>query len=405
MGTGRAAAIAAGVAGVLAAAGARRPVIRTWPASILQAAPCLPASETPGALSLVHAAIGAAALRDGGGRRPAGLAAAAVNGLAVAALVDLRRDADRTARVFDAALAGLPTPAAAALPLLGGRAARERHLRAADLAYGPDPAQRLDVWGPAGPTAGAPVLVQVHGGGWTGGDKAHSAAPLMAHLVAHGWVCVTVNYRLGPHHRWPAMIVDVKRAIAWVKEHIGGYGGDPSFVAISGGSAGGHLASLAALTANDPAFQPGFAGADTTLAAAVPVYGVHDFSRDEHGLFALLERKVIGTTRVEDPDTWLAASPLHRVTVDAPPFLVVHGDTDTIVSVGQSRRFVRRMREVGAEVRHAELPRAQHGFDAFPTARTGHHVRGVHRFLAGVRARRRVRPAGAPTGQLHPATG
>jgi acetyl esterase/lipase len=402
---GRAAAIAAGVVGVLAAAGARRPVIRNWPASVLQAAPCMPASETPWALSLGHAAVAAASLGGGGRRRPSGIAGAVLNGLAVAALADLRRDADRTARVFDAALAGLPAVPTAAGPVVGGRAARARHLRAADVAYGPGPAQRLDVWGPAEPGAGAPVLVQVHGGGWTGGDKARSAAPLMAYLVERGWVCVTVNYRLGPHERWPAMIVDVKRAIAWVKEHIAEHGGDPSFVAISGGSAGGHLASLAAVTPNDPAFQPGFADADTTLAAAVPVYGVHDFSVDEHGLFALLEHKVIGTTHIDDADTWRAASPLHRVTVDAPPFLVVHGSADTIVSVGQSRRFVRRMREIGADVRHAELPRAQHGFDAFPTARTAHHVRGVHRFLTAVHDRARATPSGRPVGRLHPATG
>jgi acetyl esterase/lipase len=206
-------------------------------------------------------------------------------------------------------------------------------------------------------------------------------------------VCVSVNYRLGPHERWPAMIVDVKRAVAWVREHVAEYGGDPGFVAISGGSAGGHLASLAALTAGDPAFQPGFADADTTLAAAVPVYGVHDFSVDEHGLFALLEHKVIGTTHLDDADTWRQASPLHRaVSGGVPPFLVVHGSADTIVSVGQSRRFVRRLREVGAEVRHAELPRAQHGFDMFPTTRTAHHVRAVHRFLSAVHSRHRAAP-------------
>ncbi|MDN5750995.1 MAG: alpha/beta hydrolase, partial [Pseudonocardia sp.] len=270
---------------------------------------------------------------------------------------------------------------------VGPRAARPS---AADVAYGDHREQRLDVWGPASPVEGAPVLVQVHGGGWTGGARAHSAAPLMAYLVERGWVCVTVDYRLGPHERWPAMIVDVKRAVAWVKEHIALHGGDPGFVAISGGSAGGHLASLAALTAGDPAFQPGFPDADTTVAAAVPVYGVHDFSVDEHGLFALLEGKVIGTTSVDDADTWAAASPLHRVTSAAPPFLVVHGSADTIVSVGQSRRFVRRMREVGAPVHFAELPRAQHGFDAFATRRTAHHVRAVHRFLSAVHARHRA---------------
>ena len=387
--------ITTGALGLLAAAGARRPVIRRWPASVVQAAPCMPASETPGATSAaLGIAGGAAALAGGSG----GVLAAVLNGAAVAALAGLRGDAARSAAVFDAVLAGLPVPSEVPGSGVAGRAARRRYLRAADVAYGDDPAHRLDVWGPAVPLVDAPVLVQVHGGGWTGGDKALSASPLLAHLVEQGWVCVTVNYRLGPQERWPAMIVDVKRALAWVHAHIAEHGGDPSFVTISGGSAGGHLASLAALTAGDPAFQPGFADADTSVAAAVPVYGVHDFSIDENGLFHTVEHSVTGTSWAADSATWLGASPLHRARPGAPPFLVVHGSTDTIVAAGQSRRFVARMRALGNEVFHAELPRAQHGFDTFPTTRTRHHVRAVHRFLAAVHARHRVgdRPAPAP---------
>lgn len=391
--------IATGVLGLLAAAGARRPVIRHWPASVVQAAPCMPASEVPGATSVALGIAGGAAALAGG---PAGLLGAVLNGAAVAAVAGLRGDAARSAAVFDAVLSGLPRPSVVIAPGLSGRAARAAHLRAADVPYGDDPAQRLDVWGPATPVVDAPVLVQVHGGGWTGGDKAVSASPLLAHLVEQGWVCVTVNYRLGPQERWPAMIVDVKRALAWVHAHIAEHGGDPGFVTISGGSAGGHLAALAAVTAGDPAFQPGFEGADTSVAAAVPVYAVLDFSIDEHGLFRTVEHNVTGTTWAEDSDTWLGASPLHRAGPDAPPFLVVHGSADTIASAAQSRRFVARMRALGDEVFHAELPRAQHGFDAFPTARTGHHVRAVHRFLSAVHSRHRVgaglsdRPAPAP---------
>lgn len=378
-----------GLAGALAAAGARRPVIRRWPLSLLQAAPCMPASEAPGPMSVLHAATGLGSLLRGG------VAGALANAVAVAALADLRRDAARSAEALDRALA--PLGPAAGPPQAGGpggglRAARRRHLRADDLAYGEDPAQRLDVWArpDLDPAGRAPVLVQVHGGGWTGGDKALSGAPLMSHLVERGWVCVTVNYRLGPGERWPCMIVDVKRAIAWVKDNIAPFGGDPDFVAISGGSAGGHLASLAAVSAGDPRFQPGFESADTSVAAAVPLYGVHDFATDEHGLFALLENKVIGTTRIDDADNWQAASPLHRAGPDAPPFLVIHGSADTIVAVGQSRRFTRRLAQVsGTDVLFAELPRAQHGFDGFRTARTAHTVRAVHRFLTAVHERYR----------------
>ncbi len=382
-------ALLVGLAGVLAAAGARRPVLRRWPLSIVQAVPCLPSSELPGVLMTVQAAVGGLALLRGGRLGPL------VNVAAVAALAGLRGDADRSAAALADALGG-PAPAPPPGRLVAGRAARKRYLRLADVAYGDDPAQRLDVWArPDLDLSGrAPVLVQVHGGGWTGGSRATSASPLMAYLAERGWVCVTVDYRLGPDHRWPAQIIDVKSAIVWVKNTIAAHGGDPSFVTISGGSAGGHLASLAALTPNDPAFQPGFADADTTLAAAVPLYGVHDLSVDDHGLHHTVEKSLIGTRAADDPGTWRAASPLHRAGPDAPPFLVIHGSADTIVAVGQSRRFVQRMREVGAPVHFAELPHAQHSFDEFPTARTGHMVRAVHRFLSRVHANRL--PEGVP---------
>ena len=101
--------------------------------------------------------------------------------------------------------------------------------------------------------------------------------PLMSQLAERGWVCVSIDYRVSPAHTWPDHIVDVKRALAWVKEHIAEYGGDPDFVAITGGSAGGHLCALAALTPNDPQYQPGFEDADTSVVAAVPIYGRYDW--------------------------------------------------------------------------------------------------------------------------------
>ena len=107
--------------------------------------------------------------------------------------------------------------------------------------------------------------------------RSPQAYPLLSHLADHGWICVSIDYRVSPRNTWPDHIVDVKRALAWIKEHIAEYGGDPDFVAISGGSAGGHLAALAALTPNDPQFQPGFEDADTSVVAAVPIYGRYDW--------------------------------------------------------------------------------------------------------------------------------
>ena len=89
---------------------------------------------------------------------------------------------------------------------------------------------------------------------------------------------MTANYALSPKATFPDHLIDVKRALAWVKEHIAEYGGDPGYVVISGGSAGGHLSSLAALTPNRPEYQPGFEAVDTTVQACVPFYGVYDFT-------------------------------------------------------------------------------------------------------------------------------
>ncbi len=194
-------------------------------------------------------------------------------------------------------------------------------------------------------------MVYVHGGGWVIGDKREQGKPMMFELVARGWVCVAINYRLSPKGTWPDHIVDVKRALAWVKEHIGEYGGDPEFVAISGGSAGGHLCALAALTAGDPAFQPGFEDADTSVQACVPFYGVMDLTSDPEGsavfgpgLVEMLEKTVMKVKEADHPEVFRNASPTYRVQPDAPPFLVLQGTNDTLVPVETARRFVERLR-------------------------------------------------------------
>lgn len=139
--------------------------------------------------------------------------------------------------------------------------ARRRYVETTNVVcYGPyGRANLADIWRRRDlpRDAKAPVLVQVPGGAWVLGWRRPQAYPLMSHLAARGWVCVSLNYRVSPRHTWPDHIVDVKRALAWVKENIAAYGGDPNFVAISGGSAGGHLCALAALTPTIRDFSPG----------------------------------------------------------------------------------------------------------------------------------------------------
>jgi acetyl esterase/lipase len=258
---------------------------------------------------------------------------------------------------------------------------------------------RLDVYTPtAKQDEPRPAVIQVHGGGWIVGSRAEQGIPLLNHLASCGWVGFNIDYRLSPEATFPDHVVDVKRAIAWVREHAEEYGADPDFICITGGSAGGHLAALAALTAGDPEYQPGFEEADTSVAAAVPFYGVYDLTNADGVYYPELrdevfEPYVFKTTYAEYPERFRDASPTYRVRPDAPPFLVLHGDKDTLVPVPDARTFVKRLGDVSNEVvLYAELAGAEHAFDILPSVRTARVVETIELFLQTVRERR-VRPA------------
>ncbi|MCV7245536.1 alpha/beta hydrolase [Mycobacterium mantenii] len=254
-------------------------------------------------------------------------------------------------------------------------------------------ANHLDIWRrpDLDPSGKAPVLFQIPGGAWTTGNKRGQAHPLMSHLAELGWICVAVNYRHSPRNTWPDHIVDVKRALAWVKEHIAEYGGDPEFIAITGGSAGGHLSALAALTPNDPQFQPGFEDVDTRVQAAVPFYGIYDFTQFDETLHPTMPGLLVKSIIKQKPSTHLqifeAASPVNHVHSDAPPFFVLHGRNDSLAYVEQARAFVEQLRQKSNQpVLYAELPFTQHAFDIFGSARAGHTAVAVAQFLAEIYA-------------------
>jgi acetyl esterase/lipase len=267
---------------------------------------------------------------------------------------------------------------------------RHRYAHDRDIAYGPAGKQNLlDIWRRKDTTAGAPVLVQVPGGAWVMGNKQGQAYPLMTHLVERGWICVSISHRLAPKALWPAHVEDVKRAVAWVRDNIADYGGDPGFIAITGGSSGGHLASLTALTWDDPDFQPGFANADTRVQAAVPLYGVYDWSDevDTGGKIFLphLQRTVMRRKWSDDPAPFRKGSPLRRIRPDAPPFFVLVGVNDTMVSPRQPRAFVPRLRATSTSpVAYTELPDAQHNFDLFSSPRAAATAEAIGCFLGVV---------------------
>ena len=271
-----------------------------------------------------------------------------------------------------------------------------------DIDYVPDagPRNRLDLYAPREAVSDAPVLLQIHGGGWVIGNKREQALPLMTYLAARGWICVAINYRLSPKATFPDHLIDCKRALAWIRQEIGGFGGDPHFEATTGGSAGGHLCPLVGLTPNDPEYQPGFESVDTRVQAVVPCHGVYDFSNHYglqagRGMDSFLSRYVLKKDPQEDAAAFRRASPMHRIHAQAPPFFVIHGSHDSLASEEEARHFAQSLARVStAPVAYAEIPGAQHAFEIFHSLRSERVIAGVERFLSWNHARyRRGLPA------------
>lgn len=260
---------------------------------------------------------------------------------------------------------------------------------------------KLDVTLPPGwsSTDRRPALLQIHGGGWVIGDKREQGIALLNHMAVNGWVGFNVNYRLSPGATWPDHLVDCKAALAWIREHADQWGVDPDFICVTGGSAGGHLTTMVALTAGRPDLQPGFEDADTSVAAAVPFYALYDLT-NERGDYApefhrwFLEPLVMKAFYSDEPQRFRDASPLWNIHAEAPPFFVIHGDNDSLTPVGDARRFVEGLRRTSrAPVIYAEMHGAQHAFDIFPSVRGARVIEGVERFLTTI-WEQRDQPAG-----------
>ncbi len=252
---------------------------------------------------------------------------------------------------------------------------------------------KLDVFLPDGHGRRRPAVVQIHGGAWVIGDKREQGLPLLLHLAQRGWVGFNVNYRLSPGATFPDHLVDIKRAIAWIREHAEDYGIDPDFIAVTGGSAGGHLVALCGLTANDRRYQPGFEHADCSVQACVPIYGAYDLTNPlgvqrARYVDGFIGPVVIKAFFAEEPQKFHDASPVDRVIAAAPPFLVIHGDRDTLTPLPDARLFVERLGAVSRNpVLFAEIEGAQHAFDVFLSPRAVPVIEGVGAFLDEVHRR------------------
>jgi acetyl esterase/lipase len=223
-------------------------------------------------------------------------------------------------------------------PISGRRRSVER---IANIRYGPaGRGNLLDLYRDRSDRSGRPVLVYLHGGAFRFGSKRLGARHLLYRLAGRGWLCVSANYSLINTAGLADPPADVQRVIAWVGEHGPEYGADPKAVFIAGSSAGGHLASLAALSPND-------------LAGVISLYGYY------------------GPVALDGPPP--------------PPWFVAHGDQDTLVVVDDARAFVEELRAASPNpVVYAELPGAQHGFDLFRSRRFDTVVDAIEAFAGWV---------------------
>ena len=204
----------------------------------------------------------------------------------------------------------------------------------------------LDIIAPAASTKLRPAVIWVHGGGWTAGDRSDGFNALFCPLLAqHGFFTVTIEYRLMPHARFPAQIHDVKAAIRWLRATAPSYAIDPERIGIWGFSAGGHLAALAALTADLPELEgtcgsAGYSSRVHAVAVGAAPIDFLDCTRPQRAFLA----DFLGGAAEDYPDVWRLASPLYHVHEAAPPFLIAHSTLDETIPFTHAERFVAALR-------------------------------------------------------------
>lgn len=233
----------------------------------------------------------------------------------------------------------------------------------------------MDLWVPEA-EALAGVVLWVHGGAFLFGDRLNLPPTLRPNqlrdaVLDQGLAFATIDYRLSGEAPFPAQLHDVKAAIRYLRHFAADLGLDPQRIGIWGESAGGHLASFAAVS-QEPIHEGevGVTGVASQVACCIDWYGPVLFeempkvraSMDGDGSDLTPEELLVGAWAKDRPDLLAAASPYHFVTSDAPPILIMHGDADGLVPVGQSERFAEKLRERGAGVEFVVVPGADHIF-------------------------------------------
>ena len=239
---------------------------------------------------------------------------------------------------------------------------------------------RLDIYRQVAPSGPRPLVVYIHGGGWQSGHTRHSGAfanwpEVLASLARRGYVVASIEYRLSSEARFPAAIHDVKNAIKWLKLSAATYSVDPRKVIVWGGSAGGQLAALAATSCGVESLAPevtdkGTAQSDC-VQGLVAWYGVFDFNAIPElstpaaapgSPAASPARKYLDCGTTNCATTAKLASPISHVDAKDPPVLLIHGELDKVVPVGQSRAFDAALRAKGVPSELIVIPAVDHSF-------------------------------------------
>jgi acetyl esterase/lipase len=236
---------------------------------------------------------------------------------------------------------------------------------------------RVDIYRQVAPKGTRPLVIYIHGGGWQSGHTRHSGAfanwpGVLASLARKGYVVASVEYRLSGEAKFPAAIHDVKNAIKWLRANAAKYSLDPQKTIVWGGSAGGQLAALAATTCGVAGVEPD--AADKSIASQsdcvqglVAWYGVFDFNAippPPPGVDDAVSApgKYLGCALAQCADKVALASPISHIDSKDPPALLIHGEIDKVVAVGQSRAFSAALRAKGVASELMVIPAVDHSF-------------------------------------------
>ncbi len=227
-------------------------------------------------------------------------------------------------------------------------------------------ALKMDIYLPKASGKPAPTVLYVHGGSWVSGDK-YEIGGAGDTLALKGYVVSSINYRLAPIYKWPAQIQDTKCAIRYLRANAATYGIDTNRIAAWGSSAGGHLVALAGLAGPSAGFDNSgeYTNQSSRVQAVVDMFGPTDLTAYNPDDFALgLGQAVFGVSpgQASASEVTAKASPINYVSKGAPPFLILHGDRDTLVPLSQSQALYNKLHTAGNNVDLVVVKNAGHGF-------------------------------------------